>query len=116
MAQCTNNSASLEKKRRQFNETMSNKNVHDIGQIDFWLNENPTRNTLNNRATIVQGPMGDDDKIKSWKAWSMEMLTNNGDILMTMTSGSEQANGDYKKLLCARVTHSNHAIQLWWWM
>ena len=57
--------------------------------------------------------MGEDDEIKLWKAWTMEMLTNDGDISMTMTSGPEQANRDYKKFLYARVTHSNHAIQLY---
>ena len=36
---------------------------------------------------------------------------NDGDISMTMMSGLEQANGDYKKFLYARVTHSNHTIQ-----
>ena len=41
----------------------------------------------------------------------MEMLTDNGDISMTMMSGLEQANSNYKKFLYARVTHSNHAIQ-----
>ena len=61
----TNNSMSLKKKRRQLNETMPDKNVHDISQSDISLNENPTRNTINNKATIVQGLMGDDDKIKS---------------------------------------------------
>ena len=75
------------------------------------LNENPTRNTFNNEATIVQGPTDDDDEIKSQKVWTMEMLMNDSDILMTMTSGPEQANRDYKKFLYARVTHSNHTIQ-----
>ena len=74
------------------------------------LNEDPTGNTFDNDATIVQSPTGD-DKIKSQKAWMMEMLTNNGNISMTMTSGPEQANGDNKKFLYARATHSNHAIQ-----
>ena len=55
--------------------------------------------------------MGDDDEIELHKAWIMAMLMNDGNILMTMTSGPEQANGDYKKFLYARVTHSNHAIQ-----
>ena len=39
------------------------------------------------------------------------MLTNDGNISTTMTSGLEQANRDYKKFLYARVTNSNHAIQ-----
>ena len=43
---------------------MPNKNIHDISQSDVLLNENSTRNTYNNEATIVQGPTGDDDEIK----------------------------------------------------
>ena len=71
----------------------------------------PTRNTFNNKATIVQGPMGDDYEIELWKAWMMVMPMNNGDISMTTMSESEQANTAYKKFLYARVTHSNHVIQ-----
>ena len=55
--------------------------------------------------------MGDDDKIESQKAWMMVMPMNGSNILMTMTSGPEQANRDYKKFLYARVAHSIHAIQ-----
>ena len=90
---------------------MPDKNIHDVSQSDILLNENPTRNTFNNKATMVQGSKGDDDKIKSQIAWMMEMLTNDGNISTTMTSGLEQANWDYKKFLYERVTHSNHAIQ-----
>ena len=111
VALCANDSVSLEKKRRQLNETMPDKNVHDVSQSDVSLNENPTGNTFNNEATVAQGPTSDEDEIKSWKAWMMEMVTNDGDISTTMTNGSEQASGDYKKFLYARVTHSNHAIQ-----
>ena len=89
---------------------MPDENIHDISQSDILLNENPTRNTFNNEATIVQGPMGNDNEIKSQKAWMMEMPMNDGDISMTMTSGPEQANKDYKKSLLARTTHSNHTI------
>ena len=53
--------------------------------------------------------MGDD--IESWKVWMMEMPMNNGDISTTTMSGPEQANGDYKKFLYARATHSNHTMQ-----
>ena len=90
---------------------MPNENIHNISESDILLNENPTRNTFNIEATIVQGPTGDDDEIELWRAWMMEMLMNYGNILMTMTSGPEQANRDYKKFLYARATHSNHAIQ-----
>ena len=111
VAQCTNDSLSLEKKRRQLNETMPDENVHDVSQSDVSLNENPTGNTFNNEVTVVQGPTGDDDGIESWKAWMMEMLMNDSDISMTMMNGLEQASEDYKKFLYARVTHSNHAMQ-----
>ena len=90
---------------------MPNENIHDISQSDVLLNENPTGNTFNDEVTIVQGPMGDDDKIELQKVWTMEMLMSNSDISMTMTNGLEQAKEDHKKFLYARAIHSNHAIQ-----
>ena len=111
VALCPNNSMSLEKKSRQLNKTMPRKNAHDVSQSDVSLNENHTRNTFNKKATIVQGPMGDGDKIELEKAWTMEMLMNDSDISMTTMTGLEQSNGDYKKFLYARATHSNRAIQ-----
>ena len=55
---------------------MPNKNIHNISQSDVLLKENPTRDTFNNEATIVQGPMGDEDEIESQKTWMMEMPMN----------------------------------------
>ena len=55
--------------------------------------------------------MGDDNEIKSQKVWTMEMLTNDGDISTTMINGIKQAREDYKKFLYARAIHSNHMIQ-----
>ena len=107
---CANDSVSLEKIRRQLNETTPDKNVHDVSQSDVSLNENPTGNTFNNEATVVQGP-SDDDEIKSRKAWMMERLMTDGNMSMTMMNGLEQVSEDYKKFLYARATHSNHVIQ-----
>ena len=91
---------------------MSDKNVPDISQSYVSLNENPTGNTFNNEATVVQGPTGDHDENESWKAWTMKMLTIDRNISMRMMNGSEQASEDYKMFLYARATHSsNHAIQ-----
>ena len=111
MTLCANDSVSLEKKRRTLNETIPDENIHDISQSDISLNENPTRNTFNNEATVVQGPTGDDDELKSQKAWMMEMPMNDGDISTTRMNGLEQVSRDYKKFLYAWVTHSNHVIQ-----
>ena len=68
VALCTNDSMSLEKKRRQLNKAMPDENVNNVSQSDILLNENPTRNTFNNKATIVQGPTGDNDEIELWKS------------------------------------------------
>ena len=111
VALCANDSVSLERKRRQLNKTTPNEYIHDVSQSDISLNENPTENTFDNVATVVQGPTGDDDKNKSQKVWMMEMLTSDGDISMTTMNGPEQVSEDYKKFLYARDTHSNHVIQ-----
>ena len=41
VALCINDSMSLEKKRRQLNETMRDEYVHDVSQSDISLNEKP---------------------------------------------------------------------------
>ena len=97
-------------KRKQLNETTPNEYIHDVSQSDTSLNENRTGKTFNNRATVAQGPTGDDDENKSQKPWTMGMLMN-GDISMTMMNGPEQMSEDYKTFLYLWATHSNHAIQ-----
>ena len=82
-----------------------------MSQSDISLNENPTGNTFNIVATVVQAPTADDDENESQKAWMMEMLMNDDNISITTTNGSEQVSEDYKKFLYARATQSNHVIQ-----
>ena len=60
---------------------------------------------------MVQGPSDDNDENKSWKVWTMEMLTNGGDISMNMTNEPKQVSEEDKKFLYARAVHSNHLIQ-----
>ena len=60
---------------------------------------------------VVQGPSDDDDENESCKAWTMEMLTNNGDISMSMMNEQEPMSEEDKKFLYARAVHSNHLIQ-----
>ena len=94
---------SLEKKRRRLNKNTPDKNVHDVSQSDISINENTTGNSFNNEVATV--------KIELQKAWTMEMLTNDGNILTTMMNGLKQAREDYKKFLYARAIHSSHVIQ-----
>ena len=58
-----------------------------------------------------QGPADDDDENESQKAWTMEMLTNSGDILTNMRNEEESMSEDEKKFLYTRAVHSNHSIQ-----
>ena len=60
---------------------------------------------------MAQGPADDDDKNESRKAWTMEMLTNDGNISMSMMNEQESMSKDDKKFLYARAVHSNHLIQ-----
>ena len=60
---------------------------------------------------MVQGPSDDNDENESQKAWTMEMLTNDSDISMSMMNEKEQVSETDKKFLYARAIHSNHSIQ-----
>ena len=59
----------------------------------------------------LQGPFDDNDKNKSWKVWTMEMLMNNGNISTSMMNEQEQVSEEDKKFLYARAIHSHHSIQ-----
>ena len=68
-------------------------------------------NSLNKVTTVVQGPLDDNDENELWKALTMEMLTNDGDISMSMMNEQEQGSEEDKKFLYASALHSNHSIQ-----
>ena len=60
---------------------------------------------------MAQGPADDDDKNELCKAWTMEMLMNDGDISTSIMNEQESMSKDDKKFLYARAVHSNHLIQ-----
>ena len=60
---------------------------------------------------VAQGPVDVDDENESHKAWTMEILTNDGDISMSMTNEQESMSEDDKKFLYARAVHSNLSIK-----
>ena len=111
VAQRANDSVILERKRRRLNENNPDKKQDGGSQSDAPLNKNSTVNSINKSAMIPQGPVDDNDKNESRKAWTMEMLTNDGDISMNMRNEEESMSDDEKKFLYARVIHSNHSIQ-----
>ena len=86
VAQRANDSVMLERKRRRFNENTPDEKPHGVSQSDTSINENHTVKSINKSTKVVQGPSDDDEENQSHKAWTMEMLTNNGNISMSMTN------------------------------
>ena len=70
-----------------------------------------TVNSVNESMSEVQGPTDDNNKNESQKAWTMEMLMNDGDISANMMNEEESMSEDEKVFLYARAMHSNHSIQ-----
>ena len=111
VAQSANDSVLLERKRRQLNESVPNEKAHGVSQSETSVNENHTENSFNKVTTVVQGSLDDNDENESRKAWTMEMLMNNGNISMSMMNKPEQVSEEDKKFLYGRAVHSNHLIQ-----
>ena len=111
VAQQANDSVNLERKRKRFNKNNPGKKQDGGSQSDAPLNKKSTVNSINKSAMIAQGPVDDDDGNKSQKAWTMEMLTNDGDTSTNMRNEEELMSDDEKKFLYARAVHSNHSIQ-----
>ena len=55
VAQSTNDSLVLERKRRRLNEIIPNENACDVSQSDTLLNENCTENSFKNVTMMAQG-------------------------------------------------------------
>ena len=70
-----------------------------------------TVNSVNESMSEVQGPTDDNNKNESRKAWTMEMLMNDGDISANTMNEEELMSDDEKVFLYARAVHSNHSIQ-----
>ena len=78
------NSVILERKRRRFNKNNPDEKPDNDSQSDTSISENHTVKSINKSTTVAQGPVDDDDENESCKAWTMEMLTNDSNISMSM--------------------------------
>ena len=101
----------LERKRRRFNENSPDEKPNCDSQSDIPTSEKHTVKSINKSTLVAKGPADDDDENESRKAWTMEMLMNDGDILTNTMNEEESMSEDEKKFLYARVVHSNHLIQ-----
>ena len=70
-----------------------------------------TVNSIIESMSEVQGPMDDSNENESRKAWTMEMLMNDGDISVNTTNEEESMSDNERMFLYARAVHSNHSIQ-----
>ena len=111
VAQRANDSMILERKRRRLNENDPDKKSDDYNESDTPINKTSTVNLLNELTSEVQGPMDDDNKSESRKAWTMKMLMNDCDISANTMNEVESMSEDEKMFLYARTVHSNHSIQ-----
>ena len=94
VAQLANNSVILERKRRRLSKEDPDKKSDDCNQGDASINKMSTVNSINESTSEVQGPMDDNNENKSRKAWTMEMLMNDGDISVNTTNEAESMSDD----------------------
>ena len=111
VAQRANDSVILERKKRCLSNDDPDKKSDDYNQSDTSINKRSTVNSINESTSEVKGPMDDDNENELRKAWTMEMLTNDGDISVNTTNEVTSMSDDEKMFLYARAVHSNHSIQ-----
>ena len=97
LALCTQDSVSLEKKRRRINRDIPSEAESQLSLIN---KENDT----------VPFPTNDDDD-ESQKAWTMGMLTNDSNISTINSEELTRIKDKNKKFLYAQAVHANHMIQ-----
>ena len=111
VAQQANDSVILERKKRRLNKNNPDKKSDDNNQCDTPIGEKSTANSINESTSVAQGPADDDNKNELRKAWTMEMLMNDGDISTNTTNEEESMSDNENMFLYARAVHSNHSIQ-----
>ena len=86
----------LERKRRRFNENNPDKKPDSDSQSDTPISEKSTIKSINKSTLVAQGPADDDDENESRKAWTLEMLMNDGNILTNTMNEEESMSEDEK--------------------
>ena len=111
VAQRANDSVILERKKRRFNHIDPKESSDNYNQCDTMISDAGTEKSINGMIPETKGPMDDNNKNESRKAWTMEMLMNGSDISTNTTNEEESMSDDEKMFLYARAVHSNHSIQ-----
>ena len=111
IAQRANDSVILERKKRRFNKNDLEEKTDNNNQCDTPISEKCTENSINELTPVAQGPTEDDNKNKSRKVWTMEMLMNGFDNSANTRNEEESMSDNERMFLYARAVHSNHSIQ-----
>ena len=111
VAQRANDSVVLERNKRRFNYNDPEEKTDNSNQCDTLISERGTENSINELTPEAKGPTEDDNKNKSRKAWTMEMLMNGFNNSTSTTSREEAMSDNERMFLYARAVHSNHSIQ-----
>ena len=97
VALCVKDSVSLEKKRRRLNRNTPSETESQLSLI-------------NREIDTIPHPTSNDDEDGSWKAGTMGMPTNDGDISTINTVELTQIEDRNKQFLYARAVHASHMI------
>ena len=111
VARRANDSVILERKKRRFNNNNPKEKTDDNNKCDKPISGKGTENSINELMPVTQGPTEENNKNKSGKVWTMEMLMNSVDNSPNTTSEEESMSDDERMFLYARAVHSNHSIQ-----
>ena len=111
VAQRANDSVILERKKRQFNYNDPEEKSDNDNQCDTMIRDGGTENSINETIPETKGPTEDNNKNKSRKAWTMEMLMNGFDNSTNTASEEESMSDNERMFLYARAVLSNHLIQ-----
>ena len=111
VALCTQDSVSMEKKRRQSNRDIPSEEVNTLSPNYGEINDIDLEEALNSEIETVQDPSRYNEEIESQKTRTMRMPTTNSDISMTTADEQVWITENNKKFLYARAMHADHMIQ-----
>ena len=108
VALCTQDSVSLEKKRRQLNRDIPSEDESQLSLSHNTINRNDNEDALNEEKDTVPCPTSNDNENESL---AKGMPTIDSDISMMDTEELTQIEDHNKKFLYARAVHANIMIQ-----
>ena len=111
VALCTQDSVSLEKKRRRLNRDIPSEDESRLSLSHNAINTTDNEDAFNEEQDTVPRPTSNNGEHESQKAWTMGMPTIDGDISTMNTEELTQIEDNNMKFLYAQAVFANHMIQ-----